>query len=85
MIDRETQSRILFETLAIGSGLGIRIGEVCIACQFLCTSGQRVGRATRPMEECFVRLPRVRLGVVPTCSIASSANHIKNSLTIMPD
>ena len=35
----------------------------------MCTFGQRVGRATCPKEECFVRPPRVRLRVVPTTLI----------------
>ena len=55
---------------------GWKVGSA--TCQPLCTSGQRVGCATCPMEECFVRLSRVRLGVVPTVTFVDSIN--KNHL-----
>ncbi|RVW63506.1 Retrovirus-related Pol polyprotein from transposon RE1 [Vitis vinifera] len=47
----------------------IRTEGVRTACQSMWSSRQRVRRATCPMEECLVRSPRVRLGMVPTVAI----------------
>ena len=42
------------------------------------SSGWRVGRATCPKEECFVRPPHVRLGVVPTIKREENNQYGKN-------
>ena len=80
MMAREARSRLLFKILATDSSQDIRTREVCVACPTHgrpdgrlevprvspCAHLDRVGHATCPKEECFVRLPCVCLGVVPT-------------------
>ena len=66
IIAYEIRSGILFGMPTTGSGLDVRIGGGCAMCQFMWSSGQEVGRAMCPTEECLVRPPRIRLGVVPT-------------------
>ena len=55
MIAREIQSGILFGTTTTGSGLDVQTRGGRATCQFMWSSGQRVGRATCHPNECLVR------------------------------